>query len=183
MNSRPTPRNTLAILAALILVSPALPASEKGELDSNLEPLRPFLGRTWRGAFKDSTPDKPVIDIAVWERALNGKAVRIIHSINDGLYGGESIIHWDVARKTLAYHYFTTAGFHTTGTMTCADKTITAMEKVIGNTNGITEVRSTYHLQPDGTLLNKSEYLKGSVAAGGREVLYREAPAAIVKFK
>jgi len=35
-----------------------------------------------------------VVDVARWERALNGKAVRILHH-QSRVYGGESIVMWD----------------------------------------------------------------------------------------
>jgi len=172
----------LSVLGALCLAA-AAPVAESGTLDEHLEPFRPFLGKTWRGEFKDSKPDKPTIDVARWERALNGKALRVLHSINDGDYGGESLIVWDAQQSEIRYYYFTTAGFYTTGTVTVAGNKLTAVEKVTGNANGITEVRSTYELRPDGTMLNKSEYLKDGQPSGGREVLYKEDPAASVRFK
>jgi len=80
---------TLAPILLLVLgLSVDGLAAEKASLDERLEPLRPFLGKTWKGHFKDSTPEKPQVDVARWERALNGKAVRILHSVNDGVYGG-----------------------------------------------------------------------------------------------
>jgi hypothetical protein len=124
-----------------------------------------------------------MIDVARWERALNGKAIRVLHSVNDGAYGGESIIQWDKEKKQIIYHYFTTAGFFTTGTMTVEGTKITSFEKVSGNTNGITEVRSTQELRPDGTFLSKAEYLTNGTPSGSREVLYKEDPKAVVKFK
>ena len=171
-----------AVIGAL-LVAASSSAAESGKLDEHLEPFRPFLGKTWRGQFKDSKPDKPTIDIARWERALNGTAVRVLHSINNGSYGGESIIRWDSEKKQISYHYFSTAGFLTTGTMTFVDGTMTAVEKVIGNANGVTEVRSTYELRADGALLNKSEYFKNGERTGSREVLYKEDAKAEAKFK
>jgi hypothetical protein len=52
-----------------------------------IDPIRPLSGKTWRGVFANSTPEKPVVDIARWELALNGQVVRILHSINPhGLY-------------------------------------------------------------------------------------------------
>lgn len=170
-------------MAGVMVMAAAGKAAELGTLDEHLEPLRPFLGKTWRGEFKSSKPDKPTIDVARWERALNGKAVRVLHSVNDGAYGGESLAVWDQQKSEIRYYYFTTAGFYTTGTMTIADGKLTALEKVTGNTNGVTEVRSTYELRPDGTMLNKSEYLKDGQPAGGREVLYKQAPTAEVRFK
>lgn len=171
------------VLVGTLLVAVSTSAAETANLDEHLEALRPFLAKTWRGQFKDSKRDQPMFDIARWERALNGKAVRVLHSIDDGRYGGESIIHWDSEKNQISYHYFTTAGFYTTGTMTCVDGKITAVEKVTGNSNGITEVRSTYELRRDGTVLNKSEYIKNGQAAGHREVIYREDASAEVKFK
>jgi hypothetical protein len=167
----------------LLLLSARLHAADSLPLDEHLKPLEPFIGKTWRGEFKGSTPEKPIIDISRWERALNGKAIKITHSINDGAYGGESFIRWDDAKKELLFFYFTTAGFYTTGAMKVENGKIMATEKVNGRADGATEVRSTYELRPDGTLLNKSEYLAGEKVAGSREVLYKPAPEAKVMFR
>jgi hypothetical protein len=177
--------NTIKILAlgTAILVHVIAHAAETATLDEHLEPFRPFLGKTWRGEFKNSKPDRPTIDVARWERALNGKAIRVLHSINDGSYGGESIIRWDKESKQIVYHYYTTAGFMTSGTMTVAEGKLIGLEKVSGDANGVTEVRSTTELRPDGTMLTKAEYLKSGQPSGGRETLYKEDPKAEVKFK
>jgi hypothetical protein len=172
-----------AHIVGSLLVAASTHAGEAGSLDQHLEAFRPYLGKTWRGQFKDARPDKPAADIARWERALNGKAVRVLHSVNDGAYGGESLIFWDKEKSEIRYYYFTTAGFHTTGTMAFAGGKLTAVEKVSGNPNGITEVRSTYELHADGTLLSKAEYLKNGQPAGGREIRYSEAPKAEVRFR
>jgi hypothetical protein len=177
------PLKTLAIALTTIVVSFTGYAAEIQPLDEALEPLRPLLGKTWRGAFKSSKPEKPTIDVARWERALNGKAVRVLHSVNDGAYGGESIIWWDKEKKQVVYYYFTTAGFMTTGTMTVADGKFLSQEKVTGDANGMTEVRATTELRPDGTMLTKAEYLKNGQPTGSREVLYKEDSKAEVKFK
>lgn len=177
-----TMKTSVFLLSTLVAVA-AVRAAEPLPLDEHLEPLRPFLGKTWRGEFKNSTPDKPIIDVARWERALNGKAIRVLHSINDGAYGGETIIRWDQESKKIVYHYYTTAGFMTSGTMTLADGKLIGFEKVSGDANGVTEVRSTAELRPDGTLLTKAEYRKNGQPSGGREALYTEAPNAEVKFK
>ena len=152
-------------------------------MDSHLEPLRPLLGKTWRGEFKDSTPEKPLVDVMRCERALNGKAVRILHSLNQGMYGGETLLMWDEKQQTIAYFYFTTAGFRTTGTLTARDGKFITRESVTGNANGITEVQGTSEVLPDGTYHVKTEYLKGSERSPGRDVTYREAPDATVVFK
>ena len=173
---------TLLALAGLLFILNS-PAAETRSLAEPLEPFRPLLGKTWRGEFQNSKSDKPAIDVAHWERVLNGKAVRVLHSVNDGSYGGESIIQWDAEKKQLIYYYFTTGGFYTTGTMTHGDGKFISHEKVLGRTNGVTEVRATNELRPDGTLHSKAEYLKDGAWSTGREVLYKEDPKAEVKFK
>jgi len=158
-------------------------AAEKASLDEHLEPLRPFLGKTWKGHFKNSTPEKPQVDVARWERALNGKAVRILHSVNDGVYGGESIIVWDEKKKGLVFYYFNTAGFYTTGTITFSEGVYTSHEMVTGSAEGVTEVKAISELSADGTMHSKSEYLKDGKWVPGHEVTYKEDPKAEVVFK
>jgi hypothetical protein len=161
----------------------SLLAADKPSLDSHLQPLRPLLEKTWRGAFKDSTPDKPTVDVMRWERALNGNAVRVLHSINNGSYGGETIIRWDEKQQAVVYHYFTTASFMTTGTMTFKDGKVISRELVTGSANGVTEVRGTSGPQSDGTFHVKTEYLKNGEWVPGHEANYQEDPTAIVVFK
>lgn len=161
----------------------ATSAAEEPKLDSHLEPLRPFLEKTWKGHFKNSTPEKPVVDVARWERALNGKAVRITHSINNGSYGGESIIRWDEKKQAVGYHYFTTAGFMTEGTMTFTNGKILTHEAVTGNPGGVTEVKGTTEMRSDGSFVIKTEQLKNGEWVPGRETTYREDAAGKVVFK
>ena len=104
--------------------------------------------------------DKSTTDVARWERALNGKAVRITHSLNEGAYGGEVIVRWDEEKEAVCYHYFTTDTFWTEGTMTLKDGKITSHEFVKGKAGGVTEVRATLEMQSDGTYRQKSEFLK-----------------------
>lgn len=166
-------------MAAALAVS----AADTPTLRAELEALRPFLGRTWKGEFKDSTPEKPIIDISRWERALNGQAVRILHSINRGAYGGETLARWDAEKKAIVYHYFTTAGFMTTGTMTIDGKRYVCHERVTGDADGTTEVKAVGELRADGSLATTSEYLKNGKWVAGHAVVYREDPKAEVVFR
>ena len=168
-------------LPLLIVLFALSSAADEPTLARELEPLRPFIGKTWKGHFKNSTPEKPRVDVAKWERALNGQAVRIIHSVNDGSYGGESIITWNKKNQQLEYHYFTTAGFTTHGTMKVDGKKLITRETVTGGE--VTEVEATNELTADGKLRVTAQYLKDGKPAGGREMVYEEAPNAQVIFK
>jgi hypothetical protein len=156
---------------------------EPAPLDPHLEPLRPLLDKTWKGQFQNSKPENPTIDVARWERALNGRAVRIVHSINDGIYGGEILVMWDAKKQEVAYYYFTTAGFNTIGTMRFENGKFITHELVTGSGEGITEVRGTNQINPDGSFHVKSEHLTNGQWLPGHEVTYREDASAKVVFR
>ena len=152
-------------------------------MDVNLKGLEPFAGKTYKGEFSTSTADKPMFDIQQWEVILGGKAVRIMHSVNDGDYGGETVIFWDAAKESVVYYYFTNAGFHTTGTMEFAAGKVISYEEIHNNQNGITAAKSIGEVLPDGRIKNSSEYLKNGEWIPGHEVIYTEDAAAEVIFK
>jgi hypothetical protein len=171
----------LLFFALATFVVGTVRAAEELPLDTHLEPLRPWLEKTWKGELKGG--EKSLIDVSRWERALNGKAVRILHSVNDGLYGGESIIMWNEAKNAIVYHYFTTAGFTTQGTMTVKDGVLHTHELVSGQANDVTEVRGQTRMQSGGAFKVKTEYLKKGEWTPGRESTYREDSTAEVRFK
>jgi len=175
----------LVTLVAMVGVASNVVGADSPTLDPHLEVLRPLLEKTWKqvSEAKPGSTNKPALDVARWERALNGKAVRILHSINDGVYGGESIVMWDAAKQAVTYHYFTTATFTTEGTMTFKDGKIITHEIVSGNAGGITEVRGEFEIRSDGTYHVKAEHLKDGTWSPGREATYREDATAKVVFK
>ena len=173
----------LVSFAILSTVALGMPGEGEKPLSTHLKPLAAYLGKTYKGEFAGSTPEKPVYDIARWERALNGQAIRITHSLNNGQYGGESIVMWDPKKKNLASWYFTTAGFFTQATMTIEKNKLIAHEKVTGNQNGITEVRSTTEFLPGGEMKRKTEFLQKEKWVPGHSIHYKEAPDAKVLFK
>ena len=65
------------------------------ELSERLKPFEPYIWKKFKGHFSSSTTEKPIYDISHWEWALNGNAIRIKHSVNNGEFGGESIVMWD----------------------------------------------------------------------------------------
>lgn len=167
-------------LAACLWAAGALAAET---LSPELEAFRPLIGKTWRGELQGSSTGKRQVDVARWERALNGNAIRILHSVNDGEYGGESIVFWDATRKAIRYYYFTTAGFYTEGSMSVEGNRYTSVETVTGNKNGITEVRATATLQPNGALRQDSSYLKHGQWVPGHSATYAPAPGAEPRFR
>lgn len=173
------------VISAMVgsLLTGALMSTPPETLDPQLEVFRPFIGKTWKGTFANSTPEKPMIDVARYERAMNGKAVRVMHSVNNGDYGGETLIYWDAEKSKVAYFYLTTAGFRTEGFLTLEKDGFSALEEVKGNANGITQVRSTSMLSAPGKYKVVAQYLQDGKWVPGRETDYVEDSTAKVIFK
>lgn len=181
------------VLLAVALAAAALPASQDSLatqntatvvlLNDHLKPFLSFIGKTWRGTGAATDTGQEMSDVSHWERALNGQAIRVLHSVNNGQYGGETMIVWDEAKNSLVFFYFTTAGFYTTGTMKIEGTQHTSHEYVTGNENGITEVKAVSTILPDGRLHTRSQYLRNGTWVDGHEFYYREDPAATVKFQ
>ncbi|MCB2204712.1 hypothetical protein KQI65_08180 [bacterium] len=169
----------ITLLLAFICVA----SLQAQELDKELRVFEPMVGKTWKGKLSEDGAEKEAWDVSRWERALNGKAIRILHSVNDGEYGGETMLYWNREKEELQFYYFTTAGFMTHGTIVANEDGYTAHEKVTGNQNGITEVRSRSVLQEDGSMLGTSEYLKNGEWVPGHSIHYHEDASAEVKFR
>jgi len=126
---------------------------------NELNVFAPFVG-TWTGVLKEEQGKPVLLDVAKWERALNGKALRTLHSINNGEYGGESLIFFDKAKQKIVFYYFTTADFYTQGTIEVVNEhSFIAFEEVSGSAEGITQVKSTSTLVK-GQLEVATSYLK-----------------------
>ena len=120
--------------------------NEMKKISKNLEIFEPYIGKIYKGEFSGSTVENPIFDVQSWERILNGNGIKVTHSVNNGEYGGESIIMWDAKLEKLISWYFTTADFHTQASVEIDDDKIIFIEKVSGNQNGITEVKSITQL-------------------------------------
>ena len=150
-------------------------------LDKELAVFKPYLG-TWQADFDVPKGAKPVQDVGHWERALNGKAIHTKHSINEGEYGGESMIFYDSKKESLVFYYFTTAGFYTKGTMKVLSPTqFVAYEEVTGSKEGITKVRSISELKNDTFVVSTSYLKKGEWTKPEQRTYTRSTKA--VKFK
>lgn len=173
------------LLACMVLwIGVEARAADERPLNPHLELFRPVLGLVFKAELKQSTPEEPVHDVVMYERALNGQAIRSYHSINDGAYGGETLVRWDEEEQKLVLHYFTTEGFLTVGTMTVEGDELHSWEKVENPAlaGGVTEVRAVSTLSPE-RIEVRSEYLKDGTWIPGHTAVYEPAPGAEVNFR
>lgn len=176
--SRRNGTRTLLVVALLGLALPGAAASPAAPLRDELAALRPYVGKTWKALVN---AEKKQYDVSRWEAALGGRVVRILHSVADGAYGGESIVRWDPVAKEIVYDYFTTASFTTHGKMTVpAPGRLECHETVRGDAGGIAEVKATMELLPDGRMKVTSRLLRGGAWEERPPKLYEEDATAKV---
>lgn len=167
----------LALLSApgVVLAQPAPPPPAGADIAA-YAPFAPMIGKSWRGA---STAQPGIEDVQRWDWAIGGHAVRIVHSVNDGAYAGETLIFRDKDSGAFIFHYFTTGGFHTTGVITPVSKGF-EIDEVVHGADGIERLRSTTELGGDGIyrVRSSTEQAGAWVEIGGFD--YREDPSARV---
>ncbi len=139
-------------------------------------PFQHLVGRSWRGT---GTKDASVQDVQRWDWAVGGHAVRVVHSVNDGAYAGETLIFRDRDSGAYIFHYFTSGGFHSTGTMRPTGPGAFEVEETIHGLDGFPPMRSTLVMGEDGVNRSRSFKKEGDawVEQGGFD--YREDPAAV----
>jgi hypothetical protein len=127
-------------LGALGLLSTAL----AGEPYAPMAPFAGIDGKTYRAEWSDEKGNK-TRDVATYELILSGRALQATHRIEGSTYGGRTIVFFDEGAQKYVYHYFTTGGFHTTGSAEMKDGVFTSVEAVNGHAN-VAEVigRSTF---------------------------------------
>lgn len=163
------------LLAALFLLL-AMPA--RAEPLEELASLAPFIG-TWKTVSGAVDGSDNFTDVSKWEWVLKGRVVRITHSVNDGAYAGESLIHWDGQQGKIIYRYVTTADFFTDGVITPTADGISVHEYVRGASSGPTETRSSYSIK-DGKIHAWSQFLTDGTWSEKSDVVYEPAPGAEV---
>lgn len=132
----------------------------------------PFSGKTFRGEWKGED-GKTYVDIAKYEMILNGRALQSTHRLQDVDYGGRTIFFYDEGAKKYVFHYFTTAGFHTSGSADFIDDGLVTEEKVEGASD-VAFVRSKSTFGEDAIEIDVVYVGKdGSETPGGHRI-YKE---------
>jgi hypothetical protein len=160
---------------SLLLLLVTAPVYAEETLNEHLLVLAPFIG-TWKAEVAENT-----YDVSHYDWILGGKALRIMHSINDGAYGGEALVHWSEEKQAITFHYVTTSTFYTEGTISPTETGFEAHEVVHGNMDGIVETRSGYEMK-DGEIHVWSQLLKNGEWTEKETAIYAKAADAEVRF-
>ena len=162
----------VAILSAMSLVAGISCAADD---EASYQPMSIFedlAGRAWRG--EGTGPNgQPIVDIAVYEMILNGRAFQSTHRLEDGSYGGRTIFFYDESAKTYVFHYFTTAGFHTEGTVTPTENGFMVIENVKGHAE-FAAVHSEMIIDGDKLRVASRHVAHDGTVSDGDGIVYRE---------
>ena len=168
-----------ALAALLLWIAPAVapqepppPAAHVAADDALLAAFDPLVGQIWRGA---SITDPGVIDEITFERTAGGRAIRSVHTVNGGVYTGDTLITFDRESGRLISFYATNGGFHTTGHIRVLGPGQFEFLQVVHGLDGVTEVRAQTTLT-DGVYRIRSQHLINGewVETGGFD--YRPIP-------
>ena len=165
-------KRILYILVPIIFISAQ--TKSKTFLSEHLNGLKPFIGNTYKGNFINSTKENPMIDVLSFERALNGNAVKITHSVNNGEYGGETMVMWNSEKEGLQSWYFTSAGSLTIQNVQIKKDTFISIEDVAGNKNGITKVKTIIEVLHGNQIQKRTKYLMNNLWKDGSEIIYNK---------
>ncbi len=159
------------LLSTLIVSSqtkPELPLSD------HLIEMKPFIGNTYKGDFINSTKENPMFDVLSFERALNGNAIKVIHSVNNGEFVGETMVMWNPEKGGLQSWYFTSAGSLTIQNVQIRKNTFISIENVERNQNGITKVKTIMEVLNEDQIKKRTKYLMNNMWKDGSETLYNK---------
>jgi len=170
----------IGALAALLLWSaPAVPPQEPPPSvaavsadQALLAAFDPLHSHVWRGA---SITDPGVVDEITFERTAGGHAIRSVHTVNGGVYTGETLITFDRPSGQLISFYATNGGFYTTGTVKVLGPGQFEFQQVVHGLDGVTEVRAQTTLTDDVYRIRSQHLINGQwVETGGFD--YRSVP-------
>lgn len=143
----------LLVAALALTVAPAAAESSRPAA-SAYAPMTYFAqldGKTYRAEWKDAKGT--YTDVTRYDLILGGRALQSTHRIKENGYGGRTIFFWDEGAKKYVYHYFTNAGFHTSGRFDMKDGAIETVEDVAGHPT-IARVKSRSRFAPDRIEIN-----------------------------
>lgn len=135
--------------------------------------LAELVGKTFLGGPGGDSSEQTA-DVQYWSWAVGGSVLSITHALEDGSYGGETLVYRDNSTDGLAYVYVTDGGFMTQGSFTLDDEGGWVAEEEVTGHPTITKVRSTGVMKETGELVSTSEYFQNGEWVAGNNFTYRE---------
>jgi hypothetical protein len=169
----------LILIFSLSFGSTALSASQ---LIEELKIFEPFTEKTWVHQTGQSGSPDYFHDVIRWSVIMGGNAILTEHSVNEGVYGGYTLIFYDQKTDIIRCTYVTTGGFYTECTMKEEEGGIVILETVKGTRRGPKAVRSMITLEGELYII-KSQYQIENDWSKEEVRSYHEDAEALVVFE
>jgi len=169
----------IAALPLLIALTASHGSSQPSDAAEELDKLAWLVGPPWVGTV--GAGDNAAVDVSVWSWAVGGHALRNVHAVAGGAYGGETLLWWDTEETAYAFVYVTTGGFTTSGHLRLNDDgSLEGIEDVSGAgvAQGVDAVRTITRRGGSGELVIGVSYQRDGVWGPVRERVYARSEAA-----
>lgn len=173
----------LSALPLLLAVATTPGSAQSSEASAELDKLAWLIG-PWTGTV--GSGDNAATDVSVWSWAVGGHALRNVHAVADGAYGGETLLWWDPEEEAYAFVYVTTGGFTTSGHLRLSDDgLLEGVEEVSGAgvAEGVDAVRTVTRRGEGGRLVVGVSYQRNGEWGPVSERIYRRSPEAELPCK
>lgn len=154
-----TRRPALVPAAIALLACATIRAAVAAEVPEHFQALSFLADSCWRGTF----PDGKAVDEHCWEWALGGKILRDTHVVRGASgadYAGETLYAYDPQKKAVVFHYFTNAGFVTSGSFEVTAEGIVFPERV-SEASGVREMKTVMTRGADSYRVRSLERIGG----------------------
>lgn len=149
------------LLTTIFILAIVCIASNAQSLQERLNPLKPFLGRTWKGDLK--APNGELISVSVrnFESIADGKVIKIIKKSEGKSDWGEGCFYWNDIEKKIAYFFIEGAGVFQTGFVKVENNAITIEGTMTWPTQMNPQVKQSYEFKntfeftSDGKMIDK----------------------------
>ena len=163
---------TAMIVTLTMIVGAATAGDDKEATYAPMAVFDGLAGRAWRG--EGTGPNgQAIVDIARYEMILGGRALQSTHRLEGGTYGGRTIFFYDEAADEYIFHYFTTTGFHTVGTIEPTQTGFKSIEAINGLAE-IAEVHSQITIDGDRMRIESFHLNHEGDRSAGDALVYRE---------
>jgi len=139
----------------VLLVLLALGASSVAQdLDRNLEPLRPLVGREWQGSLASPGGGAAWPTTCRFTPVLQGKALKYEFSTPQIADHAEGYFYWDAAEKTIAVFILHSSGVFKKATVGLVDGLLTVSGRIVFPERSF-DFRNSYEFRSDGTMVDR----------------------------
>jgi len=149
----------LLMISVFVLFVSLSPSLLSAELDTQLDLLKPLLDKEWTGGYVG--PESADFKFTLrFEQILDGQAVRYSREVPDADFSGLTHFYWNPYRQKVCFLSLNNRGIAGEVIVTSEDGNIVLLGQSFRPDQQPTDFRTTWEIDPDGTLRDTFERLE-----------------------